>query len=216
MMWEEKFYECPKCGKRFFQEIIKPNVFRCVNCAHYKDNNISTEINWVIPVIAVGIFISFIFSGKLSSQICPTRGNTGTTQEIRESANRKTTAITKAISGRQVRLDINGKAKEVVLCGLNSPAAKSKFFILAKQNLQALLDKTGGDNLSLIIIDNSGSMPIVELYDKRESISLNAQQIARGYATSSAFLARSCRDREQILAKVKEAQAQHKGIWQLF
>lgn len=210
-----KFYECPNCQKNLLEE-IKPHVFRCVPCDYYKDNN-SPKLNWAIPAITIGIFSGLIFAGMLSNQIFPNCSNTTTPKDItKENAKDKPATIAKAISGNQVSLELNGKVQKVILCGLNSPVSNSNLFSVAKQNLQTLLDKTGGDNLVLTTIENSGIMPIVELYDRRENISLNAQQAASGYATSSLFLAETCRDREQILAKVKEAEAQHKGIWELF
>jgi endonuclease YncB( thermonuclease family) len=121
--------------------------------------------------------------------------------------------IAKAISGNQVLLEISGKSQEVLLCGLNAPTPNSQLFAAATQNLQQLLDRTGTDNLMLTAITNANGTPIVELYDRRENISINAQQVASGYTTSSVTLAKSCRDRVQILANVQQAQEQQKGMW---
>jgi endonuclease YncB( thermonuclease family) len=134
--------------------------------------------------------------------------------EPKANSQQKPKAIAKAISGNQVVLEINGKPQEVILCGLNAPMPNSPLFAAATQNLQQLLDRTGADNLMLTAIADSNGTPIVELYDRRENISLNAHQVASGYTTSSQFLAKPCRDRAQILAKVQEAQAQQKGLWQ--
>ena len=53
----------------------------------------------------------------------------------------------------------------------------------------------------------------MEIYDRRSQVSINAQQAASGYATSSQILAKPCRDHAQILANVQQAQQQQKGIW---
>lgn len=231
-MSKNKVHECPNCGKKSFTE-VKPNVFKCFACKHQEDLN-DPNFGWVMPAIAVGscagliVIIVGMFS---SNQILPNRstatpspssnqvaaasmGAEPAQAEPKENSQKKPKAIAKAISGNQVLLDINGKPQEVILCGLTAPTPNSPFFAAATQNLQRLLDRTGADNLMLTAIANSNGTPIVELYDRRENISLNAQQVASGYTTSSPFLAKPCRDRGQILAKVQEAQTQQKGIWQ--
>ena len=99
------------------------------------------------------------------------------------------------------------------MCGLNAPPPNSQLFTASTQNLQQLLDRTGMDNLMLTLIANTNGTPVVELYDRRYQVSINAHHVASGYATSSQFLAKPCRDRVQILANVQQAQAQQMGIW---
>jgi endonuclease YncB( thermonuclease family) len=202
-------------------------VFKCFACDHHKDLN-DPDFNWLMPAIAVGgltgllviifrtEFFNQIFSDSTFSTANPNQilsANIGA-NPVQAEPRINTKPIAKAISGNQVVLEINGKPQEVILCGLHAPTSNSQFFASATQNLQQLLDRTGADNLMLTAIANNNGTPIVELYDRRENISINTQQVASGYTTSSPFLAKSCRDRVQILANVQEAQAQQKGMWQ--
>jgi endonuclease YncB( thermonuclease family) len=231
-MSKNKVHECPKCSKISFTQ-IKPNVFKCFACDHHKDLN-DPDFKWLPIAIAVGSCTGLIgiAIGIFSfNQILPNRstntpspssnqiaaasmGAEPAQAEPKANSQQKPKAIAKAISGNQVVLEINGKPQEVILCGLNAPMPNSPLFAAATQNLQQLLNRTGADNLMLTAIADSNGTPIVELYDRRENISLNAHQVASGYTTSSQFLAKPCRDRAQILAKVQEAQAQQKGLWQ--
>ncbi|MFM7600434.1 MAG: hypothetical protein ACKO7R_04430 [Pseudanabaena sp.] len=227
-MSKSKVHECPKCSKISFTQ-IKPNVFKCFACDHHKDLN-DPDFKWLPTAIAVGSCAGLIVIAIglfFFNQMQPSR-NTNTpspssnqlaaasigVEPAQAEPKKNTKAIAKAISGNQVVLEISGKPQEVILCGLNAPMPKSSLFSAATQSLQQLLDRTGADNLMLTAIAPSNGKPIVELYDRREHISLNAQQVASGYTTSSSFLAKDCRDRVQILAKVQEAQTQKKGMWQ--
>jgi endonuclease YncB( thermonuclease family) len=234
-MSNSKMTKCPKCGEKSLKE-IKANVFKCVGCKHREDLN-DPDYGWLMPAIAVGSFTGLmiaIFGFLLINRATPNNFSTPTRNqtefapvpqivsanidnigEAPAQADPKVIAkpIAKAISGNQVLLEISGKSQEVLLCGLNAPTPNSQLFASATQNLQQLLDRTGTDNLMLTAITNANGTPIVELYDRRVQVSINAQQVASGYATSSQVLAKPCRDRVQILANVQQAQEQQKGMW---
>ena len=228
-MSKSKMTRCPKCGEKSFKE-IKENVFRCVSCDHRKDLN-DPDYGWFMPATTVGsltgliiviVGFLFIFRAAPNNFSSPTRNqivsaSIDNTDEPPAQTVPKVIAkpIAKPIakSGNQVILEISGKPQMVSLCGLNAPTPNSPLFAAATQNLQQLLDLAGTDNLFWTLIDNDKGIPIMELYDHRVQGSINAQQVASGYTTSSQFLAKPCRDRVQILANVQLAREQQKGLW---
>lgn len=235
-MSKTKIYKCPKCSKKSFTE-TKPNTFKCFTCKHSENLN-DLEWNWFVPAIAVGsliglftIIIGMNFSNKISpnnSLSSPTRNqteiapalqkvaaNVASISEAPLQAEQQEIAkpIAKAISGNRVLLQISGKSKEVLLCGLNSPTSNSPYFMAATSHLQQLLDRVEVSNLTLKSIASIDGLPLVEIYDRYEQISINAQQATSGYVISSEGLAKPCSDRVQILASIQDARTQHKGMW---
>jgi len=231
-MSKNKMAKCPKCGEKSLVE-IRHNIYQCVSCDHRKDFN-DFDWNWLMPAIAVICFTGLIiniFGGSILNKNAPSNPNNNAsslTSQLQQAsigqaitpenipANPpipKPKAIAKAISGNQVMLDLKGKPTTVLLCGLNSATQNSQYFSAATNSLQQLLDRTGADNLMLTAIANDDDVPIVEIYDRRENISLNAQQAASGYAFSSQVLAKPCRDRTQIVNAAQQAQTAKKGVW---
>jgi len=240
-MSKNKMTRCPKCGEKSFTE-IRQNIYQCVSCDHRKNLN-DFEWYWLMPSIAIGSFaglIVVIFGWSLLNKNVPNSPNNSVvapTTKFQQAPILPTIAsesiftsivpiptpqpqpqsqpkpIAKAISGNQVTIELKGKATTVLLCGLNSATPKSKYFTAATNHLQQLLDRTGADNLDLVAISKARDVAIVELYDRRENISLNAQQVASGYAVSSQVLAKPCRDRNQIVNAAQQAQIARNGIW---
>ncbi|WP_434684037.1 hypothetical protein [Pseudanabaena minima] len=241
-MSKSKMTKCPKCGEKSFKE-IKENVFKCVSCNYRKDLNDpdygwfmpSLTVGGLSGLMIAIVGFLFIFRVASSNLSNPIRNQTdvlapepeiipASISNIREPPTQtvpkviakpmpKPVAKPVAKSGNQVILEISGKPQTVLLCGLNAPTPNSPLFAAATQNLQQLLDLAGTDNLFWSLIDNDKGIQVMELYDRRVQGSINAQQAASGYATSSQFLAKLCRDRVQILASVQLAREQQKGLW---
>lgn len=211
-------HKCPRCQERSLKE-IKPNIYRCVSCRERVDVN-ELDWGWFIAAIAFVVGIAAIAQSPSSANLStaqpivqPTVQPTAQLSSTQLNSEYQPIAIAKAISGRQVMVEINGKPKVVLLCGLNAPTPNSQHFTVATAHLQQLLDRTGVSNLTLTAIAEVRGTPIVELYDRRDRISLNARQVASGYAVSSQVLVGQCADHDRILASAEQAKTEQRGLW---
>ena len=197
-------HKCPKCKERSLVK-VKHNVYECIACRFRVDLNVLEEKS-LISTIGIGSLsglmvcvLTWISFGKISpDNMVLSQSHQQISSDLQSAKSMPTQKpIAKAISGNRVVLEIGGKSREVLLCGINVPTPASQLFGAATNFLQQLLDRAGANDLIFSPIAEVDGMPIVELYDRRNATSLNAQLVASGYAVSSQVLAKECRDRDR-------------------